>query len=107
MKGGPFGDIKKFCGLTKPKKKLHKKFWSRARTRPSAWQTSKNPQKIRSRRSYISVAVSGSQLIKPIKSVTSLVLKKVTAIVCVFYEKRRLKTIRLAVNNATQHLKHL
>ena len=46
------------------------------RTRPSAWQTSKNPQKVRSRKSYISVAVSGSQLIKLIKSVTSLVLKK-------------------------------
>ena len=40
-------------------------------------------------------AVSGSQLIKLIKSVTSLVFKKekkeVTAIVCVFCEKRRLK----------------
>ena len=47
-----------------------------SRTRPSAWQTSKNPQKIRSRRSYISVAVSGSQLIKLIKSVISLVLKE-------------------------------
>ena len=33
-------------------------------------------QKIRSRGSYISVAVSGSQLIKLIKSFTSLVLKK-------------------------------
>ena len=44
-------------------------------------------------RSSVAVSVSASQLIKIIKSVTSLVLKKrqVTAIVCVFYEKRRLK----------------
>ena len=36
--------------------------------------------------------VSPSQLLKHIKSVNSLVLKKeVTAIVCIFYEKRRLK----------------
>ena len=62
------------------------------RTRPSAWQISKNPQNIRSRRSYISVAVSESQLIKLIKPVTLLVKKReVTATVCVFYEKRRLK----------------
>ena len=36
-------------------------------------------------RSSVAVSVNASQ---PIKSVTSLVLKKVTAIVCVFYEKR-------------------
>ena len=65
------------------------------RTRPSAWQTSKYPQKIRSR-SYISVAVSGSQLIKLIKSVTSLVLKKEKSLLqsAFFYEKRRLKNQR-------------
>ena len=42
----------------------------------------------------MAVSVSGSQLIKLIKSVTSLVLKKikVTAMVCVFYGKRRLKS---------------
>ena len=45
-------------------------------------------------RSNVVVNVSESQLIKLIKSVTSLVLKnkkKVTAIVWVFYEKRRLQ----------------
>ena len=36
----------------------------------------------------MAVSVSASQLIKLIKSVTSLVLKKVTAIVCVFFEKK-------------------
>ena len=59
--------------------------------RPSTWQTSKNPQKTRSRRSYISVAVSRSQFIKLIKSVISLVLqkekRKVTIIICVFLRK--------------------
>ena len=50
--------------------------------------------------SRCSVAVSASaasQLIKVMKSVISLVLKKVTAIVCVFYEKRRLKMEPLIV----------
>ena len=41
-------------------------------------------------------AVSGIQLTKPMKSVTSLLLKKqVTAIVCVFYEMLRLKTPKI------------
>ena len=41
----------------------------------------------------VAVSVSASQHIKLMKSVISLVSKKrkVTAIVCVFYEKRRLK----------------
>ena len=38
--------------------------------------------------SSVAVSVSASQLIK---SVTLFVFKKVTAIVCVFYEKHRLK----------------
>ena len=47
-------------------------------------------------RSSAAVSVSASQLIKLEKSVTSLVLKKkkkrkVTAIICVFHEKRRLE----------------
>ena len=46
-----------------------------------------------SRSSVAQFSVSASQLIKLISSVSSLVLKKrkVTAIVCVFHEKRRLK----------------
>ena len=42
-------------------------------------------------RSSVAVSVSASQPIKLIKSVTSLVFEKDTDIVCVFYEKRRLK----------------
>ena len=45
--------------------------------------------------SSVAVSVSASQLIKLIKSVSSLVLqkRKVTPISCVFYEKRRLKRV--------------
>ena len=42
-------------------------------------------------RSYINVAVSGSQHMKLIKSVTSLVFKKVIAIVCGFLRKAPIK----------------
>ena len=88
--------LEKICEkVSQSRKNLHKKFlvMGGTRTRPSVWQTSKNPPKIRSRRSYISVAVSGSQLIKLIKSVTSLVLKKEKSLLysAFFYEKRRLK----------------
>ena len=93
MKGDPLETLKNICEKksNKAEKDLHKKFlvMGGTRTRPSAWQTSKKLQKIRSRRSYISVAVSGSQLIK---SVTSLVLKKKSHYYSpFFYEKRRLK----------------
>ena len=56
---------KKFCGQGRE-----------SSPRRSTGRPQKNPQKIRSRRSYINVAVSGSQHINLIKSVTSLVLKK-------------------------------
>ena len=72
---GPFGDFKKNLQkcLNAEKKAAQKfLFMGGTRTRPSAWQTSKNPPEIRSR-SYLSVAASGSQLIKLIKAVTSLV----------------------------------
>ena len=54
-----------------------KKFWSDAGLEPTSFCLTdlKNPQKIRNR-SYNSVVVSGSHLIKLIKSVTSLDLKK-------------------------------
>ena len=68
---------------------MHKTILAKGETRTYVLLLGR-PQKIRSRRSYISVAVSGSQLIKLIKSVTSLVLKKqrkVTTIVCVFLRK--------------------
>ena len=58
----------------------------------------------------MAVSVSASQLIKLIKSVTSLVStkRKVTAIVCVFYEKRRLKKLitLLAELHVKQHANH-
>ena len=79
MKGKPFGDKTNLRKkVSTPKNTCTKKFlvMGGTRTRPSAWQTSKNPPKNRSRKNYISVAVSGSQLIELIKSVTSLVLKK-------------------------------
>ena len=78
--GGPFGDIKKIAkkSLTKPKKPAQKFFWSWAGFEPVflLGRPQKILQKIRSRRSFISVALSGSQLKKLMKSVTSLVLKK-------------------------------
>ena len=46
--GGPSGDSKKICekSLTKPKKHAQKILvMGGTRTRPSAWQTSKNPPK--------------------------------------------------------------
>ena len=58
--GGPFGDIEKICKKKVTKQKILQKNFlvmGGTRTRPSAWQTSKNPQKIRSRRSYINMAV--------------------------------------------------
>ena len=80
MKGDPLETLKKFAkkSLTKPKKTCTKNFWSWAGLEPVLLlgRPQKILQKIRSRKSYISVAVSGSQLIKLIKSVTSLVLKK-------------------------------
>ena len=86
----------------KAEKNLHKKFLGQGRdSNPSAWQTSKkavSSMPSASRSSVAQFSVSASQLIKLIKSVSSLVFKKkekeVTAIVCVFvfYEKRRLKT---------------
>ena len=84
IEGRHLGDIKKVC-----EKKSHKaeitctKNFGQGRDsnqRPSDWQTLKNPSYLTSMpsgsRSYTSVAVSGSQLIKLIKSVTSLVLNK-------------------------------
>ena len=64
--------------VSQSRNNLHKKIFGQGRDsnpRPSACQISKNPQKLRSRRSYISVAVCGSQLIKLIKSATSLAFK--------------------------------
>ena len=74
IEGGPSGVIQKICEKKSHKAEISctKKFGHGrdSNPRPSAWQTSKNPQKIRSKRSYIIVAVSGSQLLKLIKSVT-------------------------------------
>ena len=57
---------------------------------------------------YIGVAVKGSQLIKLIKSVTSLVLKKkrkkVTTIVCVFLRKARTKNNKISEFNQKTYL---
>ena len=74
--GVPFGDIKKMRKkVSQSRNNLHKKFLVKGGTRTHVLLLGR-PQKIRSKRSYINVAVSGSQLIKLIKSVTSLVLKK-------------------------------
>ena len=83
MKGNPLEISKKICekSLTKPKK-LHKKIFGQGRDsnlRPSAWQTSKKAvtsMPSASRSSEAQFSVSASQLIKLIKSVSSLVLKK-------------------------------
>ena len=72
------------------------------RPRLSAWQTSKNPQKSEAEVTLVWQLVI-SQLIKLIKSVTSLVLKKgkkvtTCTIVCVFLRKaptKKLVTIRV------------
>ena len=48
MKGDPLETLKKFAKKrSQSKKNLHKKFFvmGGTRTRPSVWQTSKNPQK--------------------------------------------------------------
>ena len=83
MEGGLFGDIKKFAkkSLRKPKKPAQKTFGQvrDSNPRPSAWQTSKKavtsvPSSSRS--SVAQFIVSASQLIKLIKSVSSLALKK-------------------------------
>ena len=48
MKRGPFGDIKKFAKkVSQSRNNLHKNIFGPGREwnpRPSAWQTSKNPQ---------------------------------------------------------------
>ena len=95
--GDPLETLKKFAkkSLTKPKN-LHKKFLVKDGTRTNVLLLGR-PQKAvtsmpsASRSSVAQFSVSASQLIKLIKSVSSLVFKKVTAIVYVFYEKRRLK----------------
>ena len=91
MKRGPFGDIKKICEKKshKAEKNLHKKFWSRAELlllgRPQKAVTSMSSA---SRSSVAQCSVSASQLLKPIKSVSSLVLKKeLNTLVCVFLRK--------------------
>ena len=91
-KRGLFGSPQQ--SLTKPNKTCTKMFGHGrdSNPRPSAWQTSKILKKIR-RRSYISVTVSGSQLIKlKICHFVGLKKRKVTAIVCVFYGKHRQKS---------------
>ena len=75
MKGDPLETLKNLRKMSHEveKKLAQKMFWSWAGLEPILLGRPQNLPKIRSRRSYISVAVSGSQLIK---SVTSLVLKK-------------------------------
>ena len=107
VKGGPLGvfEYPFFCkiekiegGLLETLKELAKKLtkrkniWPWTGLEPTSFCLAdlKKFSKNRRRRSFISVAVSRSQPLKLIKSVTSLVLKKVSAIICVFYEKRRL-----------------
>ena len=92
---------------------MHKEYFGQGQDSnpcPSARQTSKTPQKSRS---YVSVAVSGSQLIKLIKSVTSSVLKKRKKEKSLlqsafFYEKRRLKkkSHYYSLTNNVQSVKH-
>ena len=77
-------------------------FWSRAGLEPTSFcltdlKKALTSMPSASRSSVAQFSVSASQLIKLIKSVSSSVLKKeqkrkVTAIVCVFYEKRRPKS---------------
>ena len=87
LKGDHLETFKKICEKVSQRRNiLHKKFFGQGRP-PSHVLLLSRPRKIRSRRSYISVAVSGSQLIKLMKSVTSLILKKVNTIVCVFLRK--------------------
>ena len=95
IEGGPFGDIKKMRKKSHKAEKTCKKNWPSARLEPTSFCLAdlKNPQKIRSR-SYTSVAVSGSHFVKLIKSVTSLVFKKVATIVCVFLRKAPTKKTR-------------
>ena len=78
--------------MHKAKKPAQKTFGHGRDSNPSSCLAAhKKSQKISgSRRSYMSVAVSGSQLIKLINSVTSLILekkKKNTTIVCVLLRK--------------------
>ena len=96
LKGNPLETLKILRQkVSQSRNNMYKKIFGQGRDsnpRLSAWQTSKILT-IRSRRSYISVAVSGSQLIKLIRSVTSLFSKKVTTIVCVFLRKAPTKKL--------------
>ena len=97
VKGGPLGVFEHpfFCKIEKKSHKAEitctKKFWSRAGREPTSFCLA--DLKKASLNSLLSAsslyAVSGSQLIKLIKSVTSLILKKrkVITIVCVFLRK--------------------
>ena len=93
---GAVATFKKICKKShKAKKPAQKTFWSWAGLEPVLLlgRSQKILQKIKSR-SYISVAVSGSQLMKLIKTVTSLVFKKSLLKSAFFYEKRRLETYK-------------
>ena len=84
------------------KKPAQKNFWSKAGLEPTSFcladlKKALTSMSSASRSSVAQFSVSASQLIKLIRSLSSLVLKKVTAIVCVFYEKRRLKTHRVSL----------
>ena len=81
--GGPFGDIKKICEKKsyKAEKTCTKNFWSRAGLEPTSFCLADLKKAVTSmpsasRSSVAQFSVSASQLLKLIKSVTSLVLKK-------------------------------
>ena len=105
MKGDPLGTLKKFAkkSLTKSKKPAQKIFGQGrdSNSRP-ACQTSKAVTSMpsASRSSVTQFIVSASQLIKLMKSVSSLVLKKkkVTTIVCVFLRKAPTEKIEKRVH---------
>ena len=93
MKGDPLETLKNFAKkVSESRKDLHNNFWSIAGLEPTSFCLADLEKAVTSmptarRSSVAQLSASASQLMKLIKSVSSLVFKKVTTIVCVFLLK--------------------